>query len=178
MYPKLKVLFSLILLIFVRVSWSQNAEEFFNLSSQEYIQGNKEIAMQTVNKGLNQFPNNPKLTALKEKLEEEQENQDKNQDQENKENQDKKQDEKQQENQQQNDQQNQENEPKDERGKRKPNEPKPEPKDGEGEPRKEQISREDAERLLKSLDKDEQEIQRKLNQQKIKEKPIKTEKNW
>ncbi len=48
---------------------------------------------------------------------------------------------------------------------------KPKPKPG-------QISREDAERLLEVLNKEEQAVQKKLNEKKIKGKPVNTEKDW
>ncbi len=48
---------------------------------------------------------------------------------------------------------------------------KPKPKPG-------QISREDAERLLEVLNKEEQAVQKKLNEKKIKGQPISTEKDW
>lgn len=41
-----------------------------------------------------------------------------------------------------------------------------------------QISREDAERLLEVLNKEEQQVQKKLNEKKIKGQPINTEKDW
>lgn len=48
---------------------------------------------------------------------------------------------------------------------------KPKPKPGE-------ISRDDAERLLDVLNKEEQQVQKKLNEKKIKGQPINTEKDW
>ncbi|MGK0407730.1 MAG: hypothetical protein ACJAZH_001553, partial [Roseivirga sp.] len=43
---------------------------------------------------------------------------------------------------------------------------------------KDKISRENAERLLEALNRDEEKLQQKLLQQKIKAKPIKSAKDW
>lgn len=56
------------------------------------------------------------------------------------------------------------------------------PDDGEekkeSKPKPNKISREDAERLLKALDKEEQEVQKKVNEYKVKGTPVTTEKDW
>ncbi len=60
-----------------------------------------------------------------------------------------------------------------------PDQPKDDQEEGDKpKPRPDKISREDAQRLLEALSKEEQEVQKKINEDKIKGKPIKTEKDW
>ncbi|NOX88602.1 MAG: hypothetical protein GXO77_06220 [Calditrichaeota bacterium] len=58
----------LFLTIFINLAQAQTAEGFFHLSANLYIRGQLEQAIQTVQKGLQLFPNDPYLNALSEKL--------------------------------------------------------------------------------------------------------------
>lgn len=44
------------------------ADAYFHAAAKEYVAGNSELAMQTVEQGLEISPSNPKLVALREKL--------------------------------------------------------------------------------------------------------------
>ncbi|MGB0175682.1 MAG: tetratricopeptide repeat protein [Owenweeksia sp.] len=127
--------------------------------------------------------------ALKQQQQQQQQQQNQDKDQKNKDQKD--QDKKDQENKDPKDQQNQDQQNKDQDGKEDKNkdnqqnqnedQPKPDdPKDDQkGQaPRKDKISREDAQRLLDALSREEQDLQKKLNEEKIKTKPIKTDKDW
>lgn len=160
------------------IASAQSAQSAFNSSAKEYISGNKAMAKQIALAALEQFPNDPKLNQLLKKMEDEenQDQQNQNQDQENQDNQDKKDDQQNQQNQENQDQENQDdpnNKPDD--GDKKDQEEKqgeqPKPQAGK-------ISREDAERLLEALSKEEQDVQQKVNEEKIKGKPVRTEKDW
>ncbi len=179
MLSKLKinksVLLGILLALFGSTSLvAQNAELAFDASAQEYISGSKELAKQMVMEALNKYPGDQKLTSLLAKIEEEQQNEDQqnkgqqNQDQEDKEEQDKKDSE---------DQQNQDEQKKDDKEGQGDKKEEQEQKEGK-QPQPASISREDAERLLEALNKEEQDIQKKVNAEKLKGKPIKTEKDW
>jgi hypothetical protein len=58
---------------------AQSAGDFFNRAARSYVKTDKDNALKEVNQGLGQFPNDPKLKALKEKLEKEQEDQEQDQ---------------------------------------------------------------------------------------------------
>jgi hypothetical protein len=62
---------------------AQTAGEFFNRAARSYVKTAKDQALKEVNDGLNKYPNDTKLKALKEKLtqEQEQEQQEQNQEQ-------------------------------------------------------------------------------------------------
>ncbi|MDF2158235.1 hypothetical protein [Algoriphagus sp. CAU 1675] len=67
---------------------AQNAGDYFNRAARSYVKTEKEAALNTVNEGLNKFPGDSKLEALKEKLQKEQEEeQNQNQQQQNQQNQ-------------------------------------------------------------------------------------------
>ncbi len=72
---KTNFLFGLLLVGFCltgEVSIAQTAGDFFNRAARSYVKTAKEQALREVNDGLNKFPNDAKLKALKEKLEQEQ----------------------------------------------------------------------------------------------------------
>ncbi|MEQ8714304.1 MAG: hypothetical protein RIC80_14885 [Cyclobacteriaceae bacterium] len=84
---------------------AQNAETYFNQASQYYANAKDNMAKRTLDDGLNKFPNDPKLTALSEKIEEDKEKEEKqeqeeqeqqNQDQQNQDQQEQEQDQEQQ----------------------------------------------------------------------------------
>ena len=70
-------------LLFVGQAPAQTAGEFFNRAARSYVKTAKDQALKEVNDGLNKYPNDTKLKALKEKLtqEQEQEQQEQNQEQ-------------------------------------------------------------------------------------------------
>jgi len=84
----------LILGVFTTIAaWAQEpiAEAKFHEGSRQYISGNREAALASVNQGLSSEPGNPKLTELKKLLEEDKKKQDQEKkDKEQKEKQDKK----------------------------------------------------------------------------------------
>ncbi|MRR52742.1 MAG: hypothetical protein EG825_17870 [Rhodocyclaceae bacterium] len=49
---------------------AQTADEYFHAASQQFIFGQYQTSKQTVAEGLRKFPNDPKLSALKEKIKE------------------------------------------------------------------------------------------------------------
>ena len=51
---------------------AQQVEDYFVSSANFYLQDNTELALKTVGKGLDKFPNDPKLMELKKKIEEQQ----------------------------------------------------------------------------------------------------------
>jgi hypothetical protein len=70
-------------LLLVGQAKAQTAGEFFNRAARSYVKTAKDQALKEVNDGLNKYPNDAKLKALKEKLtqEQEQEQQEQNQEQ-------------------------------------------------------------------------------------------------
>ncbi len=72
------LLFSLVL---VQIAFGQNPMEFFHLGADLYIRGQLEQAIQVVEQGLEKFPTDPYLNALKQKLEEKKQQQQQQQNQ-------------------------------------------------------------------------------------------------
>ena len=70
------------LLLFSGKAQAQSAGEFFNRAARSYVKTAKEQALKEVNDGLARYPNDPKLKALKEKLNQEQEDEQQEQNQE------------------------------------------------------------------------------------------------
>jgi FtsZ-interacting cell division protein ZipA len=68
-------------LLLVGQAKAQTAGEFFNRAARSYVKTAKDQALKEVNDGLNKYPNDAKLKALKEKLTQEQEQQEQNQEQ-------------------------------------------------------------------------------------------------
>ena len=70
-------------LLVVGQAKAQTAGEFFNRAARSYVKTAKDQALKEVNDGLNKYPNDTKLKALKDKLtqEQEQEQQEQNQEQ-------------------------------------------------------------------------------------------------
>lgn len=60
-------------LLFVGQAPAQTAGEFFNRAARSYVKTAKDQALREVNDGLNKYPNDAKLKALKDKLTQEQE---------------------------------------------------------------------------------------------------------
>lgn len=168
----MKILFTALLLAIGSVCMAQNAGEFFASAGNQFIDGNTETALKTVNRGLDRFPSNEKLQKLKEELEkkqeqeqqeqeqqeqeqqEQQEEQEK-QDQEKKDQQQKDQQEQEEKEQEQQEQEQKDQEQKQEKEEGKENEEKKdeEKKDQEAEPTEEEKEQKEKDDLQKFLDK-------------------------
>ncbi|MHA7128325.1 hypothetical protein [Algoriphagus namhaensis] len=94
MKNKIILLSALIWIGFYGSTVAQRAGDYFNKAARSYVKTERDQALATVNEGLSKFPNDPKLEALKEKLEKEKEEQEQNQ--QDKQNQDQQQDQQQQ----------------------------------------------------------------------------------
>lgn len=190
-----KYIASLALVLLAATGYGQSADQAFYSGAQEYISGSKELAKQIVSEALTRHPNDPKLNRLYEKIKEEQDKEKEQQKQKNQNEQEKKDQEQDKEQQQKQDQQDKQDEQQqnEKEGEDQQSEDEQEKKPGDqGEEEKEQkdkedrsgkpqpikISREDAERLLEALSKEEQGVQKKVNEEKMKGKPVKTDKDW
>ena len=143
---------------------AQDADSFFHRGANSYINSQLNQAIQIVDEGLFQHPNDAKLNALKQKLEEEKEKQ--QQQQQNQQNQDQEQ-QQEQDQQQENQEQNEEEQQEQEQGEgSEENEPKPE--EGKEIDSKE-ISKEDAEKILNALAQKEKELLKDFKKKKSKD---------
>ncbi len=142
---------------------AQNASDFFTSAGNQFIDGNTETALKTVNRGLNRFPGDEKLQKLKEELEkqqeqeqqqkeqqQQQEQQQQEQDQKDQQQQDKQDQEKKDQEQQQQDQDQEQKEEKDEG---KENEEKKDQEKKDSEPTEEEKEQKEKDDLQKFLDK-------------------------
>lgn len=145
---------------------AQDAENFFHRGANAYINSQLNQAIQTVDEGLFQFPNNAKLNDLKQKLEEEKEKQE--QQQQNQQNQDQEKQEQEQEQQEQNEEQQQEEQKQDQEEGEGSEENEPKPEEGKEIDSKE-ISKEDAEKILKALAQKEKELLKDFKKKKSKD---------
>lgn len=75
---KNKIYFALVFLFCLQIeaSYAQSSEDFFNRAARSYVKTEADQALKSVNNGLQRYPNDAKLKALKEKLEKEKEEQD------------------------------------------------------------------------------------------------------
>lgn len=156
---------------------SQTAEDYFHGGAQSFIQSDLQTAIDQVQTGLNQYPNNPKLNALMQKLQEEQkkQQQQQNQDQQQQQNQ---QNQQQQEQEQQNEEEQQEQENQEqeqsegeEQQDQDPQEMNPEDLNSQ------QISKEDAEKILQALAQKEKELLKEFKKKKS-DGSAKHDKDW
>lgn len=142
---------------------AQNASDFFTSAGNQFIDGNTETALKTVNRGLDRFPSDEKLQKLKEELEkqQEQEQQQKEQqqqqeqqqqDQEQKDQQNKDQQDQEKKDQEQQ-QQDQDQEQKEEKDEGKENEEKKDQEKKDSEPTEEEKEQKEKDDLQKFLDK-------------------------
>ena len=162
----------LFVVLFAVAVQAQDADSFFHRGANSYINSQLNQAIQIVDEGLFQYPNDAKLNALKQKLEEEKEKQ--QQQQQNQQNQDQEQQDQEQDNQEQNQDQEQENQEQNEEEQQdqeqgegsEENEPKPE--DGK-EVNSKEISKEDAEKILKALAQKEKELLKDFKKKKSKD---------
>ena len=144
----MKKVILLILCLFPATLFAQSAMDYFHKSANFYVNANKKSAQTTIKEGIQKFPDNQKLKNLAAKIEELPDPEE----DENKQNQQK------QENQ---DQKEQDQEQKDQKKEQQPQE----------------ISQEDAQRILDAIAQEEKELQEKLQ----KKEPVRSrqiEKNW
>jgi Ca-activated chloride channel homolog len=169
---KMKLLFTFFFSVLLYDGFGQSSDTYFHSASGLYIHGKMKEAKEAVTKGLQQFPDNPELRALKEKIKEEERQEEQNKKNQEQQNQDKQQQqqqnkkdeqEKKEQQQQQQEQQQQQAEKNDEK---------------KAEPRQAQISKADAEKLLDALKNEEQKVQLKLQKNKGKSSVRKVEKDW
>lgn len=181
----MKTFLPLLLSIFITTFVSaQTPEDYFHSGAQSFINAELEQAINEVQTGLRQFPNDPKLNALLQKLQEEkqrkqqQQQQNQNQQQQNQD-QEQQEQEQQQENQQQQEQQNQEQQ-KQEEG----DDQKGENQDQESQQqmnpedmKRQKISKEEAEKILQALAQKEKELLKEFKKKKT-DGSSKHEKDW
>ena len=153
----------IVFIFFVLVSFSvkgqNSAENYFNEGSKMYILGNNPAALEIVNEGLDKYPSDRKLRELKKKIE-------KKKDDKKDKNKDKKDDKK-----------DGDKDKKDDKGDKDKKNEKPQD-DGKPKPMPGGISKQRLENLLDAVNNEEKKIQDKVNAQKVKGKPIQTEKDW
>lgn len=176
--------FALLLLSLPTSARAQPADVYFHDAGQEYIGNALDEALATVSEGLDAYPDDAKLQALKEKLEEERQNQEQQG----------------QGGEGEQEPQEQESEPDEQRGEEQQNEGEPDEQE-EGEEEQEQtgsgeqeggeeqdeppqpapqdpteLSREQAERILQALSNEEEELLRQVQKLPVQPRPV--EKDW
>ncbi len=160
------------------------ADGYFNLASKEYIKQDKIQALRTLDKGLAQYPGDPKLLKLAEELIKEDEKQQQEQEQKQNEDQDKDkkdQQDKDKKDQDKKEQEQKEQEQKDQEQKKEQEKQGQEGKEQEPKDQKPQpgtIAPQDAMRMLEALDREEQGVQEKVREKLRPSNPQKIEKDW
>lgn len=154
--PMKTIILFIFSLLLATPALSQSADQYFHNGAQSFINADLQTAINTVQQGLAQYPNDSKLNALMQKLQEEQERQQQQQ-QQNQEQQDQDQQSQQDQQQNQNEQeQEEEQEPQESegenQGEQEAQEMNPEELDSQ------QISKEDAEKILQALAQKEKEL--------------------
>ncbi|MEX0721081.1 MAG: hypothetical protein WD059_10465 [Balneolaceae bacterium] len=172
-----KMLLTVIFSLMVSFTASaQNADDYFHNGAQSFIGADLQDAISYVQEGLAQYPNDPKLNALLQKLEEEQERQQQQQQDQNQ----------QQQNQDEQEQQQQESEQEQDQNQEEQEQQESEGDNGEEEQQQEQeteglepqqISKEDAEKILQALAQKEKELLKEFKKQKT-DGSAKHEKDW
>ena len=153
---------------------AQSADQYFHNGAQFFINADLQTSLNYVEEGLTEFPNDRKLNALYEKLKEEQEKQQQQQQQqqqqEQQQNQEQEQQQQDQQDQQQENQEQQESEG-DEQNEQQPQEINPEDLQSQ------QISKEEAEKILRALAQKEKELLKEFKKKKSTG-SAKHEKDW
>ncbi|NND71846.1 MAG: hypothetical protein HKN43_09715 [Rhodothermales bacterium] len=164
---------------------AQSALEFFHSGAKAYVGEELPEALNLVQSGLEIEPENARLIALKEKIEEEQENQQQeqgNNDQESSDNQENQQEDQQEQDSEQEQESEQENSDQQEQeqsgdpSEENEEQQQPESSNQEMPPDPDQLSKEQAERILQALENEEAKLLREV--QKIKGRPRRVEKDW
>lgn len=156
-------------LVTTTLAWAQDitAEAYFNQASKEYVKQDKLQALRTLDKGLQQYPGDPKLLKLAEELVKEEEKkqqqeqqqkqqQDQQQKEQEKKEQEKKEQEKNEQQQKQDQQQQQEKQNEQERAQQ------DKQKEQQGQPQPGTIAPQDALRMLDALERSEKNVQEKV----------------
>ena len=170
-------LFILVCLTSALVQAQNSATNFFNAGAQLYTYGKTQSAKEVVNNGLQAFPNDRKLNALKKKIEEEEEekknkDQKDNKDKQNDKNKDQKGDDKD----KKDNKQDQKND--DQNNQQKPNQDQKDKQNQQPKPQQGNMTPEQMKQLLESLNNEENKTQKKINAQKSKGRKVKQEKDW
>ncbi|MTI86853.1 MAG: hypothetical protein FH748_02670 [Balneolaceae bacterium] len=164
-------------------AYAQGADEYFHNGAQSFIKSNLQEAISQVQQGLAQYPNDPKLNALMQQLREQEEKQkQQQQNQSQNQNQDQQKQDQQQQNQQNQNSQDQQNQDKQENKQNQQqqnqsnNQENAKPQ--EGQPQSlQQMSKAEAEKILKALAQKEKELLKEFKKQKTKGN-TKHEKDW
>jgi outer membrane biosynthesis protein TonB len=162
-------------ILLASTAWAQSADEYFHGGAQSFISADLQTAIKQVQNGLNNYPNDPKLNALMQKLQEEQEKQQQQQQQ----NQDQQQqNQQQQERQQEQEEQDQEEQEQEQQQSEGENQEEQDPQEMNPEDLKsQQISKEDAEKILQALAQKEKELLKEFKKKKS-EGSAKHDKDW
>lgn len=174
-----KLLILLFPILLTTTALAQNADEYFHNGAQSFINADLQTAINQVEEGLSQYPNDAKLNALMQKLQEEQErqqqqqnqNQQQQQNQEQQEQNDQEQESQENQEQQDQEQQEQQNEEGESQGEQEPQEMNPEELESQ------QISKEDAEKILQALAQKEKELLKEFKKKKT-DGSAKHDKDW
>ncbi|WP_020404357.1 hypothetical protein [Gracilimonas tropica] len=171
------------ILIFCGISLAangQSADTYFHSGAQAFINADLQQAIQQVQAGLQQFPNNPKLNALMEKLKEEQQRQQQQQQNQQQQDQQNQQQQDQQEQQQQDQQDKQEEPDQQEKDQQQGKQDQDEKNAEEMNPENmdmQQMSKEEAEKILQALAQKEKELLKEFKKKKT-DGSAKHEKDW
>ncbi len=160
------LLFTVLFLASSSLAIAQSADSYFHGGAKSYINADLQGAINQVQQGLAQYPNDSKLNELLQKLEEEKEKQEQQQ-QQNQENQDQQEQdqEQQQQEQEQQEGEQEQNEDQEQQEGEQNEQTEPQEKDGqEQQPR--EISKEEAEKILKALAQKEKELLKEFKKQK------------
>lgn len=169
------IVFLLFVLMAVSLKAQNSAMLYFNNGSEQYVHSKIEQAMATVDAGLQKFPNDEKLNALKEKLKEEKKKQQQQDKKEEKEQQ--KQDQEKEDSEKEN-KKDQKQEPKKEDKKEEKGD-KDSKKEKRPEPKKLKMSPEQIKQLLETMNNEENKTQKKIKAQEVKKGRKKhQEKDW
>ena len=172
----MKILFTSIVLLITGIIYSQTADEYYHGSANYYINGNYHDAKKNLAEGIIKYPEDKRLRAIAELINEDEQEQRKQQDQNQ---QGQQQDQKEQEQQQQQDQKEQEQQQEQQQQQQQQDQDK---EGGQKQEQKavpvQQISREDAERLLQIIEAKEKETLQKLQEKKAKGRKVPVEKEW
>jgi len=184
------LLFASVLAFVCGKAQETTADGYFNLASKEYVKQDKMQALRTLDKGLAQYPGDPKLLKLAEELikedekKQQEQEQKQNEDQEKKDQQDKDKKDQQQKDQKDKDQQEQEKKDQEEQKQEQKKDQEKQGQEGKDQEPKDQkpqpgtIAPQDAMRMLEALDREEQGVQEKVREKLRPSNPQKIEKDW
>lgn len=178
------VLIGAFLMMGLSINAQSSAKGYFNSGAKEFVHSKLKEAIATVDKGLKIYPNDENLNELRKKLEEEKKKQDQNKDKQDKKDQNKKdQDKKDQEKKEQDKKDKQDEDKKKDEEKKDQDQKDQDQKDEEKkkeqqQPQVGQMTPEQVQQLLETMNNEEAKTQKKVNAQKVKGKKIQTEKDW